>query len=47
MDFLKERAIDEIFKGIKSHWIKKKEALLGDAIMNKLNPTQIILIKNL
>ena len=43
---LEGKSIDEILKGIKSHWIKKKEALLRDAIKNKLDPAQIILIKN-
>jgi transposase len=39
-------SIDDILKGIKSHWITKKETLLRDAIKNKLDPAQIILIKN-
>jgi transposase len=43
---LEGKSIDEILKGIKSHWIKKKEALLRDAIKNKLDAAQIILIKN-
>jgi hypothetical protein len=42
---LEGKIIDAILRGIKSHWIKKKESLLRDAIKNKLDPTQIILIK--